>query len=104
MHALHPVRSLVAAALVLLAAAPARAELRISDLDVFLNDHVVTVHTVLLDAIPDGLQEGVRSGIPAHVRLTLELWQYRRLLPDSLLPSKVVERPLASHGVAKEDR
>ena len=104
MRALHPVRSLVAAALVLLAAAPARAELRISDLDVFLNDHVVTVHTVLLDAIPDGLQEGVRSGIPAHVRLTLELWQYRRLLPDSLLTSKVVERTLVYNVVTKEYR
>src|SRR5437773_1542201 len=40
-------RSLLAAALALVVAAPARAELRISDLAVFLNDHEVTVHVVL---------------------------------------------------------
>ena len=102
MHASCPIRSLVVGALVLLAAAPARAELRISDLDVFLNDHVVTVHTVLLDAIPAGFQEGIKSGIPAHVRLTIELWQYRRLLPDRLLTSKVVERTLVYNVVTKE--
>src|SRR3990170_5143379 len=104
MHASCPIRSLVVGALVLLAAAPARAELRISDLDVFLNDHVVTVHTVLLDAIPAGFQEGIKSGIPAHVRLTIELWQYRRLLPDSLLTAKVVERTLVYNVVTKEYR
>lgn len=40
------VRSLVAAALAL--AAPAHADLRISELEVFLNDHEVTVQVVLL--------------------------------------------------------
>src|SRR3990172_2988826 len=102
MHASCQIRSLVVGALVLLAAAPARAELRISELDVLVNDHVVTVHTVLLDAIPAGFQEGIKSGIPAHVRLTIELWQYRRLLPDSLLTSKVVQRTLVYNVVTKE--
>src|SRR5438445_6021207 len=69
---------LVAAALALAVAAPARAELRISDLDVFLNDHEVTVHVVLLGALPDALHEGIQSGIPAHIRLIIELWQYQR--------------------------
>src|SRR5438309_11478532 len=92
---------LVATALVLLAVAPAGAELRISDLDVFLNDHEVTVHIVLLGALPGGLDEGIQSGIPAHVRLDIELWQYQRLLPDRLLVTKTVERTLAYNVVTK---
>src|SRR2546425_6677945 len=49
-------RSLLAAALALGVTAPARAELRVSDLDVFLNDQEVTVHVVLLGAVPDAFQ------------------------------------------------
>jgi len=94
--------NLVATALVLLAVAPARAELRISDLDVFLNDHEVTVHVVLLGTLPEGVQEGIQSGIPAHVRLVVELWQYLRWLPDRLLVTKAVERTLAYNVVTKE--
>src|SRR2546426_9676819 len=93
---------LVTTALVLLAVAPARAELRISDLDVFLNDHEVTVHVVLLGVLPGGLHEGIQGGIPAHVRLDIELWQYQRLLPDRLLVTKTVERTLAYNVVTKE--
>jgi hypothetical protein len=93
---------LLAAALALAAAAPARAELRISDLDVFLNDHEVTVHVVLLGALPDGLHEGIQSGIPAHIRLVIELWQYQRLLPDRMLITKTVERTLAYNVVTRE--
>lgn len=93
---------LVAAALVLTLAAPARADLRISDLDVFLNDHEVTVHVVLLGTLPDGLHEGIQSGIPAHVRLVIELWQFQRLLPDRLLITKTIERTLAYNVVTKE--
>ena len=93
---------LVATALVLLAVAPARAELRISDLDVFLNDHEVTVHVVLLGALLEGFQEGIQSGIPAHVRVVVELWQYVRWLPDRLLVTKTVERTLAYNVVTKE--
>src|SRR2546427_9027735 len=95
-------RSLLAAALALGVTAPARAELRISDLDVFLNDQEVTVHIVLLGALPGGLDEGIQSGIPAHVRLDIELWQYQRLLPDRLLVTKTVERTLAYNVVTKE--
>ena len=53
----------------LAAAAPASADLRwISDLEVFLNDHELTVNVALLGAIPVAFQEGIQSGIPAHVR------------------------------------
>src|SRR5258705_2140598 len=93
---------LVARAMVLPVGAPARAELRISDLDVFLNDHEVTVHVVLLGVLPAGLSEGIQSGIPAHMRLDIELWQYQRMLPDRLLVTKTVERALAYNVVTRE--
>ena len=95
-------RSFVAAALVLSLAAPAHAELRISDLAVYLNDHEVTVHVVLLGAVPDGLHESITSGIPVHVRFTVELWQYIRLWPDLLLTTRTIERSLIFNVVTKE--
>jgi hypothetical protein len=85
-------RSLFAAALALAIAAPARAELRISDLAVFLNDHEVVVHVVLFAAVPDAFQEGIQSGIPAHVRFTVELWQYNR--------SRARRGPCTSRGMS----
>jgi len=93
---------LVAAALALAVAAPARAELRISDLDVFLNDHEVTVHVVLLGALPEALNEGIQSGIPAHIRLVIELWQYQRMARDRMLTSKTIERSLSYNVVTRE--
>src|SRR2546422_5664830 len=102
MRALWLLNPLGAAAMVLAVAAPARAELRISDLDVFLNEHEVTVHIVLLGALPGGLDEGIQSGIPAHIRLDIELWQYQRMLPDRLLVTKTVERTLAYNVVTRE--
>lgn len=94
-----------AAALALLlmtGAAPAGADLRISDLDIYLNDHEVTVRVVLLDAIPPGFHEGLQSGIPTHVRFTIELWQYNRLWRDQLVRSVLIERQLAYNTVTKE--
>ena len=95
-------RSLLAAALALGVTAPARAELRVSDLDVFLNDQEVTVHVVLLGAVPDAFQEGIQGGIPTHVRFTVELWHYKRYWPDQRLTRKVVERSLVYNVVTKE--
>ena len=93
---------LVTAALVLAVAAPAPAELRINDLDVFLNDFEVTVHVVLLGAIRPSFTEGLERGIPALLRFTVELWQYNRLWPDRLLTTRVVERQLTYNVVSKE--
>src|SRR5438093_10810652 len=90
-----------AAALALGVTAPARAELRISDLDVFLNDQEVTVHVVLLGAVPDAFQEGIQGGIPTHVRFTVELWHYKRCWPDQRLTTKRVERPLVYNVLTK---
>jgi hypothetical protein len=79
-----------------------RAEIGISDLDVYLNDQEVTVHVVLLGVVPPGFNESIESGIPAHIRFTVELWQYNRFWRDRLMMSKVVERTLTYNVVAKE--
>ena len=91
-------------AITLAVAAPARAELRLSDLAVYLNDHEVTVHVVALGAVPPSFEESIQTGIPAHMKFTIELWQYNRLLPDRLLNRFVVERNLVYNVVAKEYR
>jgi len=95
-------RAAVLATLVVAIAAPAGADLRITDLDVFLNDHELTVNVAVLGALAPGFQEGMQSGIPAHLRYTVELWQYNRFWRDSLLLTKVVERALAYNVVTKE--
>jgi Domain of unknown function (DUF4390) len=105
MHAPARLRSLwvvAVAAAVLAAGPPASADLRISDLEVFLNDHELTVNVALLGAIPVTFHEGIQSGIPAHVRYTVELWQYQRYWRDNLLLSRVVERQLGYNVVTKE--
>lgn len=94
----------VVLACLVLAPAPGRAELRISDLDVFLIDHAVTVRVALLGALSPALHEAVHSGVPAHVRFTVEVWQYNRLWPDRLVSSKVVERSLDYNVVTREYR
>jgi hypothetical protein len=105
MRAVTDVRSLWAMALMvvaLAAATPASAGLRISDLDVFLNDHELTVNVSVLGAIPDAFQEGLQSGIPSHVRYTIELWQYNRYWRDVRLLARTVERQLVYNVVSKE--
>src|SRR5574341_2464136 len=87
---------------VLAGPAPARAELRISNLSVFLNDFDVTVHVVLLGAIPASLHESLQTGIPTHVRLQVELWQYNRFFPDRRLQSRTVERQVTYNLLTKE--
>jgi hypothetical protein len=87
---------------VLAAAAPARADLRIGNLDVFLNDFDVTVHVVLFGAVPESLQESLQSGIPVQVRLRVELWQYNRFVPDRRTQSRNVDRQIAYNPLTKE--
>ena len=86
----------------LVAGEPAGAEIRIGDLDVFLNDHEVTVQAVALNAVPPTFHESIQSGIPAHVRFTVELWQYTPYWRDRLLNTVVVERHLTYNVVTKE--
>jgi hypothetical protein len=91
-------------ALLLLPGRHAAAELRINDLEVYLNDHEVTVHVVALGTLGPALQEGLGSGLPAHVRFTVELWQYNRLWRDRLLLTHVLERQVNYNVVTKEYR
>lgn len=99
-----PLRTALLGAAILCLAAPsgARAELRISNLSVFLNDYDVTVHVVLLGAIPSTLYESLQTGIPAHVRLHVELWQYNRLLADRRVTARTIERQLTYNVLTKE--
>ncbi|MBI4247809.1 MAG: DUF4390 domain-containing protein [Candidatus Rokubacteria bacterium] len=104
MAGLHPRITFAVVALLLALGAPARAELRINDLDVYLNDYEVTVHVVALGAIPAAFHESIQTGIPAHVRFTVELWQYNGLWRDRRLTRQVVERQLTYNVVTKEYR
>jgi hypothetical protein len=81
---------------------PAQAELRISDLDVYLNDHEVTVHVVLLGVINPEYLEALHSGIPAQLRVSIELFRYNRLRPDRRVDRAIVERTLTYNVVTKE--
>jgi len=91
-----------AAFLVIAAATPARADLRIGNLSVFLNDYDVTVHVILLGAVPSTLNESIETGIPVHVRLHVELWQYNRFLADRRITERTVERQLTYNVLTKE--
>ena len=81
---------------------PADADVRISNLSVFLNDYDVTVMVVLFDAIPDSLHESIHTGIAAHVRYYVELWQYTRMGVDRRLQARMVERQLTYNVLTKE--
>jgi hypothetical protein len=81
---------------------PAQPELRISDLDVYLNDHEVTVHVVLLGVIPTEYLESLHSGIPAHLRVVVELFRYNRLRPDRRVDRAILERTVTYNVVTKE--
>lgn len=97
---------LVGGALVLWAAlvpaASASAQIRISNLSVFLNDLDVTVQVVLLGAVPPSLHESLHSGVPTHLRFTVELWQYSRLWIERRLQQRTVERQVTYNVLTKE--
>ena len=100
-----PLRRTVLAALAawtLAAPTPAVAELRISNLSVFLNDFDVTVHVVLLGTLPETMRESLHSGIPTHVRLHVELWQQNRIVADRRIQARTIERQLGYNVLTKE--
>lgn len=92
--------SLLAAAL--LGPARAEADVRISNLAVFLNDYDVTVTVVLFGAVPSALHESIHTGIAAHVRYYVELWQHTRMGVDRRLQARMVERQLTYNVLTKE--
>lgn len=93
---------LLAGTLTLASGLPVQAELRVSELAVFLNDHEVTVHAVLLGAIPSEFLEGLHSGLPTHLRIVIELFRYNRFRPDSRVNRAILERTLTYNVVTKE--
>ena len=97
-------RTLLAmAALCLLGtASPTWAELRISNLSVFLNDFDVTVNVVLLGTLSETMRESLHSGIATHVRLHVELLQQNRFLADRRIEARTIERQLTYNVLTKE--
>lgn len=89
-------------AAILLGTATAEAEVRISNLAVFLNDYDVTVTVVLFGAVPSALHESLHTGIATHVRYYVELWQHTRLGVDRRLQARMVERQLTYNVLTKE--
>jgi len=92
--------SLLAA--VLVGGRGAEAEVRISNLAVFLNDYDVTVTVVLFGAVPSALHESIHTGIATHVRYYVELWQHTRMGVDRRLQARMVERQLSYNVLTKE--
>lgn len=80
----------------------AGAEIRIGDLQVFLNDLDVTAQLVLLEAIPPSFHESLKSGIPVQARIVVELWQYSRFWLSSQIKARTLERQLTYNVLAKE--
>src|SRR5215468_7156435 len=97
-----PIALGLAAVCLLGSATPSPAELRISNLSVFLNDFDVTVHVVLLGALPESMLEGLHSGIAMHVRLNVELWQQNRFVADRRVLARSVERQVIYNVLTKE--
>jgi hypothetical protein len=100
-----PLRTLALAAGLLaglLLASASEAQVRVSNLAVFLNDHDVTVTVVLFGAVPDALLESIQTGIAAHVRYYVELWQHTPLGIDRRLQARTVERQLTYNVLTKE--
>ena len=89
-------------AVVLVGTPDAEAEVRISNLAVFLNDYDVTVTVVLFDAVPSVLHESLHTGIATHVRYYVELWQHTRMGVDRRLQARMVERQLTYNVLTKE--
>jgi hypothetical protein len=92
----------MAALCVLGTASPTWAELRISNLSVFLNDFDVTVNVVLLGALSETMRESLHSGIATHVRLHVELWQQNRVFADRRIQARTIERQLTYNVLTKE--
>jgi hypothetical protein len=101
-----PIRTFALAAsllaVVLVGAPDAEADVRISNLAVFLNDYDVTVTVVLFGAVPSALHESLHTGIAAHVRYYVELWQHTRMGVDRRLQARMVERQLTYNVLTKE--
>ena len=80
------------------------APLRISNLVITNSDRMLLVGAVLLGSLPEGVVEGLGTGIPAAVRFQVELWQYNAWWVDRRIVAKIVERQLVYDVLTKEYR
>lgn len=78
--------------------------LRISNLVVTNADRTLVVSLVLLGSLPDGVVEGLGTGIPATVRFQAELWQYNAWWVDRRIAAKILERQVVYDVLTKEYR
>jgi hypothetical protein len=80
------------------------ASLRISNLVVTNSDRTLLVSAVLLGSLPEGVVEGLVTGIPAAVRFQVELWQYSSWWVDRRVVARIVERQVIYDVLTKEYR
>ncbi len=90
--------------LVVATATWAAVPLRLSNLVVTNSDNALLVNVVLLGSLPDGIVEGLGTGIPATVRFQVELWQYNSWWVDRRIVAKLVERQVVYDVLTKEYR
>jgi hypothetical protein len=80
------------------------APLRLANLVVTNADNTLLVNMVLLGSLPEGVVEGLSTGIPASVRFQVELWQYNSWWFDRRVVVKVLERQVVYDVLTKEYR
>ena len=78
--------------------------LRISNLVVTNSDRTLLVAMVLLGSMPDGVVEGLGTGIPATLRFQIELWQYNAWWFNRRIAAKILERQVIYDVLTKEYR
>ena len=78
--------------------------LRISNLVVTNSERTLLVNMVLLGSLPDGIVEGLGTGISATVRYQVELWQYNAWWFNRRIAAKILERQVIYDVLTKEYR
>lgn len=78
--------------------------LRVSNLVVTNTDRTLLVNVVLLGSLPEGVVEGLGTGIPATVRFQVELWQYNSWWVDRRVAAKILERQVVYDVLTREYR
>jgi hypothetical protein len=96
----------VAVGLLPLLSAPgwAAGPLRISNLVVTNTDPPLLVSMVLLGSLPEGVVEGLGTGIPAAVRFQVELRQFNAWWVDRRIAATILERQVVYDVLTKEYR
>lgn len=78
--------------------------LRLSNLTVTSADNTLLVGVVMLGSLPDGIVEGLSTGIPVTIRYQVELWQHNAWWVDRRIVAKLVERQVLYDVLTKEYR